>query len=379
MFFSLVIPTYNERQHIIPLIHRVAFTLEKVTDTFEIIVVDDDSPDGTWQLAEELAKENSHLRVMRRQGEKGLATAVVAGWTAARGEILGVMDGDLQHPPEVLPALLDSVLKTGVDIAVASRHVEGGGVSGWSFIRRLISWGGASVATFMLPGILRVVRDPMSGYFLLRRSVIESLHLKPQGYKILLEVLARGKYHKVVEVPYLFEERKGGGSKLGFRQYLDFLIHLGRLAWETGQIGRFFRFCAVGLSGVFVNEGALTFFTEVGGLYYVYASVVAVEMAIVNNFLFNELWTFHDRSSQQPGIVNRFRRFCKFNVICALGAVLNVAVLWALTDLAGLYYLISNLVGIGVATLWNYGLNSHITWEVPFDRSSWFLDKPGLK
>jgi len=379
MFFSLIIPTYNERQNILPLLHQVMFTLEKVTDTFEIIVVDDDSPDGTWQVAEELAKENSHLRVIRRQGEKGLATAVVAGWKAARGEILGVMDGDLQHPPETLPALLDSMLNTHADIVVASRHVEGGGVSEWSFIRRLISWGGMVVASFMLPGMLRMVRDPMSGYFLLRRSVIESVHLKPQGYKILLEVLARGKYRTVVEVPYIFEEREQGGSKLGPKQYVDFLIHLGRLARETGQSGRFLRFCTVGLSGVFVNEGALTFFTEVGGLYYVYAAVVAVEIAIVSNFLLNEFWTFRERSRQRPGLVNRLRRFVQFNVICALGAVLNVVVLWALTDVAGLYYLISNLVGIGVSTIWNYGLKSHITWDVPVDCRSRFVDQSGLK
>jgi dolichol-phosphate mannosyltransferase len=367
MLLSLIIPTYNERQNIISLIRRVTFALEKVTDNFEIIVVDDDSPDGTWQVAEELAKENSHLRVIRRRGEKGLATAVVAGWKAAKGEILGVMDGDLQHPPETLPELLNSILNTNADIVVASRHVDGGGVSEWSLIRRFISWGAASLASLMLPGILRLVRDPMSGYFFIKRSVIESVSLKPEGYKILLEVLARGKYQTVVEVPYIFEERKEGGSKLGSKQYLEFFTHLGRLAMETGQIGRFLRFCTVGLSGVFVNEGALKFFTEISGLYYVYSSVLAVEIAIISNFLFNEFWTFRDRSSRQPGIVKCLRRFFKFNLVCALGAILNVTVLWALTDLAGLYYLISNLVGIGVSTLWNYGLNSNITWEVPVE------------
>lgn len=368
VLFSLIIPTYNECQNIIPLIQRVTFALGKVTDNFEIIVVDDDSPDGTWQVAEEMAKGNSHLRVIRRQGEKGLATAVVTGWKAARGEILGVMDGDLQHPPETLPELITTILKINADIVVASRHIYGGGVSQWSLIRRFVSWTAASIATLALPGILRTVRDPMSGYFLIKRSVIESINLKPQGYKILLEVLAKGSYRKVVEVPYIFEERKEGGSKLGPKQYLYFFTHLGHMAWETGQFGRFLRFCTVGLSGVFVNEGALKFFTETGGLYYVYSSALAAEMAIISNFLLNEFWTFRDISSQKHGVRNRLRRLIKFNLICAIGVILNVAVLWALTDLAGLYYLLSNLVGIGVATVWNYGLNSNITWELPVDR-----------
>lgn len=368
LLLSLIIPTYNERQNIIPLIRRVTIALEKVTDDFEIIVVDDDSPDGTWQVGEKLAEENPHLKVIRRQGEKGLATAVVTGWNAAGGEILGVMDGDLQHPPETLPDLLDSILNTHADIAVASRHVEGGGISDWSLIRRAISWGAAALSTLMIPGILWSVRDPMSGYFFIRRSVIESVGLKPEGYKILLEVLGRGKYQTVIEIPYIFEERKEGGSKLGPKQYLEFLFHIARLARDSGHIGRFIRYCTVGISGVLVNEEVLKFITEVGGLYYIYSSLLAVEAAVITNFILNEFWTFSDRSSQRPGVLDRVRRFIKFNLICAGGGGLNVVVLWALTELAGLHYLISNLVGIGISTLWNYGLNSNITWEVPVTR-----------
>ena len=364
MLFSLIIPTYNERQNIIPLIQRVTFVLDNVIDDFEIIVVDDDSPDRTWQLVEDLTRENPRLRVIRRLDEKGLATSVVVGWKVAKGEILGVMDGDLQHPPESLPDLLNSILSTNAEIVVASRNVTGGGVSEWSLIRRLISWGAAFFATFMLPGMLKAVRDPMSGYFLIKRTVIESVDLKPKGYKILLEVLARGKYQTVTEVPYIFDERKEGGSKLGPRQYSEFLAHINKLAAETGQIGRFLRFCTVGLSGVFVNEGALKFFTEVSGLYYVYSSILAVEIAIISNFLFNEFWTFRDRSNQRPEMANRLGRLVKFNLICALGGTLNVVTLWVLTDLAGLYYLFSNLIGIGISTLWNYGLNSNLTWEL---------------
>lgn len=367
--FSLVIPTYNESQNIRPLIRQLTSALESVIDNYEIIVVDDDSPDGTWKIAEELARQNSHLRIMRRRGEKGLATAVVLGWKEANGEILGVMDGDLQHPPEILPTLLKLMLSTHADIVVASRNVAGGGVSEWSLSRRLVSWGAACLATLMLPGILRIVRDPMSGYFVIRRSVIPFGDLRPVGYKILLEVMARGKYDTIVEVPYVFEERKHGASKLGPKQQWEFLRHLGRLGWETGQIGRFFRFCAVGGSGVVVNVATLSLLTEIGGLYYLYSSIAAVETAIMSNFVLNEYWTFQDRSNQRPGLRDRLRRLAKFNLLCAVGAIVNVTVLWVLTDLAGVHYVVSNLVGLGAATLWNYGLNANITWEGAITRN----------
>lgn len=361
---SLVIPTYNENQNIGPLIRRITSALEPVIDKFEIIVLDDDSPDGTWQVAEQIARENSHLRVIRRCGERGLGTAVIAGWQAAKGELLGVMDGDLQHPPETLPDLLDSMLNTNADIVVASRYIDEGGISTWRFSRRFISWLGTFVASLMLPNILRLVQDPMSGYFLIRRLVIEDINLRPEGYKILLEVLSRGKYQTVVEVPYVFEARKEGRSKLGPRQYFHFIIHIGRLARETGELGRFLRFCTIGFSGVLVNEGALKFFTDVGGVYYIYSSILAVEIAVISNFFFNDIWTFGDKSNQQPGTGSRVKRFLKFNLICATGACLNIAILWALTYLGGLYYLSSNLFGIVASTIWNYSMNYHITWGI---------------
>lgn len=236
MLLSLVIPTYNERQNIAILIERATQALQRSLDHFEIIVVDDDSPDGTWQTVKELAADNAHVKVIRRQGNKGLATAVVTGWQAARGKLLGVMDGDLQHPPEVLTVLLRSILDSQADMVIASRNVEGGGVSEWRPIRRLIAWGARLIAVLILPEVLKNVRDPMSGYFLMKRAVIESVSLRPIGYKILLEVLARGKYETVLEVPYVFEERKNGQSKLGSKQCIDFFIHLWRLARDFGRI-----------------------------------------------------------------------------------------------------------------------------------------------
>jgi len=231
--FSLVVPTFNERPNIRPLLERIEAVLKQDPIDFEIILVDDNSPDESWKLAQEIAKEDSHLRVIRREGARGLATAVVAGWKAAKGEILGVIDADLQHPPEILPNLLKPILRGFADISVASRHASGGGVGEWNLLRRFVSRGAAAIAFLMLPRTLRLLRDPMSGFFLIKRSVIDSARLKPKGYKILLEVLAKGNYRRIVEVPYVFEERKDGKSKLGPKQYLEFLMHVGMLAAKS--------------------------------------------------------------------------------------------------------------------------------------------------
>ena len=184
--FSLVIPTYNESKNIPTLVARLAEILEEPTGgSFELIVVDDDSPDRTWEVAEQLATTQPALRVLRRQGERGLSSAVIRGWQVSRGEILGVMDADLQHPPEVNLALLKEIEK-GAELAAASRHVEGGGVSDWSMARRVLSRGAQLLGLIVLPGVLGRLSDPMSGYFMVRRSAIEGIELYPIGYKILV-------------------------------------------------------------------------------------------------------------------------------------------------------------------------------------------------
>jgi dolichol-phosphate mannosyltransferase len=231
--FSLVVPTYNERFNIGPLIERIEAVLKQEPLDFEIIIVDDNSPDETWMLAQEIAEKDSHLQVVRREGSRGLATAVVEGWKIAQGEILGVMDADLQHPPEILPDLLGPILKGRADIAIGSRHVSGGSVGKWNLPRRSVSRGASVIAFMLLPQVLRPVQDPMSGFFLMKRSVIDLAFLRPTGYKILLEILAKGNYRRVVEVPYVFETRKHGKSKLGPKQYFEFLLHLGMLAMRA--------------------------------------------------------------------------------------------------------------------------------------------------
>ncbi|MFO0755968.1 MAG: polyprenol monophosphomannose synthase [Byssovorax sp.] len=233
---SLVIPTYNERENIAELVALLGALLDPpLGDAYELVLVDDDSPDRTWEAALALSADNPRLRVMRRVGERCLSTAVIRGWQASRGEVLGVIDADLQHPPELTKALWDEMAR-GADLAVGSRHVEGGGVSDWSLSRRILSRGAQALGLAILPRVVSRVADPMSGYFMVRRSAILGKPMDPLGYKILIEVLGRGHIGVIREVGYVFRERSEGESKVTKRLYLDYLRQLVRLrrAAETG-------------------------------------------------------------------------------------------------------------------------------------------------
>jgi dolichol-phosphate mannosyltransferase len=235
---SLVLPTYNEADNLSRLVPRLAAALDGAGIAFEVIVVDDDSPDGTWAVADDLACHDPRVRPIRRQGPRGLATAVAAGWMAARGEILGVMDADLQYPPEHLLALLGALDEDRADVAVSSRYAPGAHVGHWAVRRAIISRGAILLAKLALPRALGRLADPNSGCFVLRRRVIEGVELRPIGFKILIEVLARGRWQHVAEVPCQYEGRQAGRSKLGSRQTLEFLSHLARLAWDTRVTAR---------------------------------------------------------------------------------------------------------------------------------------------
>jgi len=202
---SILIPTYNERDNIQELTKRIWESLSS-TD-FEVIFIDDNSPDNTAEVAEKLAEVYGNIKVLRRPSKLGLASAVLDGVKVAAGNIIAVMDADLQHPPEVLPLMFEKA--NGYDIVVASRYVDGGDIEGWSIWRRVISWGAIKLAHLLLPKT-RKVRDPMSGFFMFRKKVVDEAQLNPIGFKILLEILVKGKYSSVSEVPYTFKPRKKG-------------------------------------------------------------------------------------------------------------------------------------------------------------------------
>ncbi|AFZ25864.1 putative membrane protein [Cylindrospermum stagnale PCC 7417] len=374
---SLVIPTYKERDNIQNVVNILSHLLdEAIPGNYELIVVDDDSPDKTWEVAQSMMEDYPQLRVMRRQQERGLSSAVIRGWQAARGDVLGVIDGDLQHPPDVLMQLFRKV-EQGADLAVASRHVEGGGVSSWSIVRRFLSRGAQVLGLIILPGVLGRVTDPMSGYFMVRRNAIAGATLNPVGYKILLEVIGRGNVGEIAEVGYVFCERKEGESKVTWKQYLDYIHHLVRLRLSTGRlgkirrqinfpIGRFVRFGLVGLSGVFVDMLMLYLLSDPTtlALPLTRSKIIAGEIAIFNNFLWNDAWTFADVSMRQQEGHQRLKRFLKFNIICLAGLVLNVLVLNLVFNLLIPNRYVANLIAIAVATIWNFWVNLKLSWRV---------------
>jgi dolichol-phosphate mannosyltransferase len=363
---SLVLPTYNESKNIREMASRLTQILDPaMPDAYEIIVVDDDSPDRTWELAQELTAEYPQLRVMRRQHERGLSTAVIRGWQAARGELLAVIDADLQHPPEVTLGLYKEIMG-GADLAVGSRHVEGGGVSDWSVLRRILSRAAQMIGLVILPRVVGRVSDPMSGFFMLRRSAIEGVELNPLGYKILIEVIGRGRLRWIGEVPYVFKERVRGESKVTRKVYIDYLRHLLRLRISTFPFDRFIRFGVVGFSGVIVDMGVLYLLSDPSTLHWglTRSKLIAAELAIINNFLWNDAWTFGDIASHQRGVRARLRRFAKFQLICLIGLVLNTALLNAQFNLLHMNRYIADAIAIGIVTGWNFWLNFKLSWRV---------------
>lgn len=220
---SVIVPTYNEADNVEPLARRVFAAVPRV----EIVFVDDASSDGTADRARRLAADGP-VRVVERRGERGLSTAVLRGFEEAKADVVAVLDADLSHPPEALPALIAAV-EGGADAAVGSRYAPGGEIERWPLCRRLASKAGTWLARPLTP-----VSDPMSGYFCLRRSRLRGLRLRPRGFKILLEILARGKFERVVEVPIRFEDRAAGRSKFGARERKEFLRQLWDLYRELG-------------------------------------------------------------------------------------------------------------------------------------------------
>ena len=218
---SVVVPTYNEAGSVTGLAERLHAAL--AGRDWELVIVDDGSPDGTADVAAALAPRIP-TNVVRRAGKAGLASAVVAGFRAARGDIIVVMDADLSHPPETVPALIEAIDR-GADLAVGSRYVRGGGVMDWPLKRRVVSRVACLMGNALVP-----VRDATSGFFALRHSVIDGVKLNPIGFKIGFEVIARGRYKKVVEVPYTFRDRELGASKFGRREIVQYVVQLGQVA-----------------------------------------------------------------------------------------------------------------------------------------------------
>src|SRR3989442_14113271 len=228
---SVIVPTYNEAASLPLLVGRLAPAMRD--REWELIVVDDGSPDGTAEVAEKLGATQP-VRVVRRAGKAGLASAVIAGFKEARGDILVVMDADLSHPPEVVPALVKAI-DDGADLAVGSRYIAGGGVKDWPLRRQMVSRVACLMGNVLVP-----VRDATSGFFAVRRTALDGVHLNAIGFKIGFEVIARAKTKRIVEVAYTFRDRELGASKFGRREVGQYLKQLGIVARDKalGRLGK---------------------------------------------------------------------------------------------------------------------------------------------
>jgi dolichol-phosphate mannosyltransferase len=358
----VIIPTYNERDNLEELVRRTSAACSATKMAYEIVVVDDNSPDGTGALAEQMGK-SFNVKVIHRAGKLGLSTAVLDGFKVASGSILVVMDADLSHPPEKISDMVGRIARGGADMVIGSRYVEGGHVENWPIHRRLISKG----ATLLARGLTKV-KDPMSGFFAVRRDAVEGVELNPVGYKIGLEILVKGRVSKVEEVPITFADRKAGKSKLGASVTLKYIDHCIRLyEHKKPWLARYIKFALVGGIGTLINLAIFWTSIEVFYVNEILALILAFVVADTNNFIWNRWWTFRSKGKihfQYP----------QFLLVSANGLMLNIILYTAFTDhlfpalglvedKASLYQVFAQVICIFMVSLFNFFANALWTFE----------------
>ncbi|MEM1425852.1 MAG: GtrA family protein, partial [Cyanobacteria bacterium P01_H01_bin.130] len=233
-----------------------------------------------------------------------------------------------------------------------------------SLARRVLSRGAQMLGLVILPEVVGRVSDPMSGYFLVRREAIAQVSLSPIGYKVLIEILGRGRVQWIGECGYVFQERQEGDSKVSRRHYWDYLLHLGRLRWSRWQVGRLVRFGIVGFSGVFVDMGVFYVLRGILGWGLTRSAILSAEVAILNNFLWNDRWTFGDIAKAQTQRRQAIKRFLKFNLVCLSGLLLNVTIMNILFNGFGVDEYAAKLLAIAAVTVWNFWFNLKLSWRV---------------
>ncbi|MDO8873222.1 MAG: glycosyltransferase family 2 protein [Methanoregula sp.] len=361
---TVIIPTYKEEANIRNIVTEVDAVFKRNNLNGEILVVDDNSPDGTISIVNEIKKTRPNVNIIVRLVDHGLSQSVAEGFVQASSDILVVIDADLSHPPALIPVMYTEIMD-GNDIVIGSRYMEGGGIKKWPLKRRVISLGATFLGRLLFPD----VSDPVSGFFAVRKSVVAKAALKPRGYKILLEVLGKGTWEKDKEIPFEFVDREIGSSKLKLKTIVEYaqqviditlfsFLHHESAVWREWK--RVFKFGLVGISGIVVNMGLLWYLTEFVGLYYLVSSLFAIELSILNNFIWNDLWTFKAGASHK--LSSRLHRLISFHVVSAGGLVINMGILYLLTSVGGVYYLISNIIGILVGFGWNFMVNRRVTW-----------------
>jgi dolichol-phosphate mannosyltransferase len=354
---SIVVPTFKERENVPLLVEKLARTLADVD--WEVVFVDDNSPDGTAAVARKIGESYSRVRCVRRIGRRGLAGACIEGMLSSQARYVAVMDADLQHDETLLTAMLVQ-LRGGTELAVASRYVDGGSAAGLSSAGREQA---SRLSTEVARRLLGVtLSDPMSGFFMMRRDRFEELapQLSSQGFKILLDIVAtaRGSL-RIAELPFVFGERRHGESKLDTRVALDFAaLILAKLTNDTVSF-RFLLFCLVGLTGIAIHMLTLQSALSIAALPFGWAQTVATFVAITWNFVLNNMFTYRDQRLAGWQFVTGLIRF---QVICAVGAISNVGIATVIYRYDPEWW-IAGLGGALMGAVWNYVVSAAFVWR----------------
>lgn len=354
---SVIIPTFNEIENVGELVRRLEPLLQGIA--WEVIFVDDDSPDGTAAEVRRISQGNPRVRCLQRIGRRGLSSACIEGFLSSSAPYLAVMDGDLQHDETLLVKMLGVMRTEPVDIVVGSRYVGGGGIGDWDQSRAHMS----AFATKLSRLVLHAdVGDPMSGFFMIRRDAMEGAvrTLSGIGFKILLDLFASSPAPlRYRELPYQFRERQAGETKLDAQVMVDYLLLLAdKLIGHIVPV-RFFLFSLVGGFGVAVHMTTLTLVYEVFNYSFITGQVAATIVAMASNFLLNNYTTYRDRQLKGWRLA---RGFLSFSLACSVGAVANVGIASFLFN-NNTEWLLSALAGVIVGAVWNYAVTAVYTWK----------------
>lgn len=357
MELSVVVPTFNERENVVELIARIGRVLDGVE--LEVIVVDDDSPDGTAAVVREIAQRDRRVRVLRRVGRTGLSSACIEGMLAASGSRIAVMDADLQHDESLLPAMLETLRRGDCDLVVGTRHAEGGSIGAMNRSRARLSAFGKRLSR-MISGT--ELSDPMSGFFMLdRRLLDEVVHsLSGVGFKILLDIVASARRPlRVVELPYHFRQRERGESKLDVLVGVEYLQLLAD-KWIGDYVPpRFVLFACVGAAGVVLHIAILYALYRGAGVSFRVAQLAATFLVMTANFFLNNSLTWRDHRLKGAAA---FFGLLRFYAACSIGAWLNVQIAGAALEY-GAPWLLAGVAGLAVGSVWNFAVTAATTWR----------------
>lgn len=356
---SVIIPTYNESDNVAPMVARLEEVLCGIS--WEVMFVDDDSPDNTSALVRDIGQQNPKVRCLLRRNKRGLSSACIDGVLATSSTYVCVMDADFQHDETVIPKMLAKFNEiSGLDIAIGSRYVGAGSTGSLPKHRLWIS----QFATLLSQWVFsQPISDPMSGFFMVRRGFLNSLMhlLSGTGFKILLDILVCAPNEiNYVEVPYVMRHRTQGKSKLNFKVVVEFFMFLTHKLIARSLHIRFVAFSLVGMLGLLVHYFVLVLVHKVLGIGFIVGQLMATWVAMTSNFVFNNQFTYKDRNLSGIGFL---KGLLSFYLVCALGAVINLAISGWLYNIRGEEWWIAAGIGVLAGAGWNFFTVTMVTWK----------------